>query len=137
MGSTTRKSVTAALMAAAAIIVAPGPGVPAQAAPPAAAASCEVYAEGIAKGAGTYVYGWGYRTAECGYGPSYLTVQRYRGLGAWESLSTVTITGAGPPSTFVQFNCGGYGTQTYRTRHTGDTYGGYKVDYSSEIRVAC
>jgi hypothetical protein len=125
-----------------ALVMATGVAAPAgaatqPAAPERAAASCEVYAEGVAKDAGTSVYGWGYRTAECGYGPSHLTVQRYRGLGTWESMSTVTITGAGPPSTFVQFNCGGYGTQTYRTRHSGTTYGGYKVDYSSEIRVSC
>lgn len=105
---------------------------------PASAASCQLVAEGVAKGAGSYVYGWGYRTAGCGYGNSYLTVQRYRGLGAWESMSTVTVNGPGPPSKFVQFNCGGYGTQTWRTKHHGTTLGGEgKVDYSGEIRVFC
>lgn len=100
------------------------------------AASCELEI-GVTHRSGNTIIGFGSQS-NCGTsGQSVLTIQRLRTLDIWENLSSATVVGSGH-DVFVNYNCTGTGTHTFRTIHQGVTIGGSSVvKVSNSIRETC
>jgi hypothetical protein len=129
---TIRRLLTASVMACA--MLAAGLAV----ASPAQAAVCQVHV-GVTYREGTIVHGHGSIDSSCTpqTGPVSVVLQRKSWYGWGEAMSTKVLYGGGAQG-HVTFNCGGYGTQSWRTVVFATTVGGGPArKISNEIRFFC
>lgn len=103
-------------------------------APAAQAASCDVQIGRTYK-SGNYIVGYGSLSNCSSTSTASLIIQRWTGL-YWKNYATGTAHQG--YDTYIRQNCGGTGTQTWRTLITGRTIGGeYRTKASNELRVYC
>lgn len=106
-------------------------------------AACNVGTGLVEKYGGTHAYGEAYWTCTVPT-PSfetkiYVSLQRYRGLGYWQTLRTSNFTKTGSFSgTFgVIESCQGSGLHSYRIQTGGHSFGGGYEVYGADTRFEC